>query len=39
MSLDVTGPQTVLRIPISSVVPETLTRESFKFELNLYDEN
>ena len=39
LSINVNWPQTVLRIPISSVVPETLTRESFKFELNLYDEN
>lgn len=39
MSIDVTGPQTALRIPIPSVVPETLTRENFKFKLNLYDEN
>jgi len=39
LSINVNWPQTVLRIPISSVVPERLTRESFKFELNLYDEN
>lgn len=39
MSISVNGPQTALRIPISSVVPETLTRKDFKFKLNLYDEN
>lgn len=39
LSINVNWPQTALRIPISSVVPETLTWKNFKFRLNLYDEN